>query len=188
MPDMLRADFGAEGRGASVEEALRGANSALARITDALAKAGVDPADMQTANVEIFPRYKRGGGISGYQVSHQLTVKIRQLDKAGATLSAAVDAGGNAARLFGVSFTIEDDSALLARLARRPSATQRRRRNSMGSRGDGRLVSVTETVRDARPYPTAQQLDSVAAAAPALPLEPGRQRLAVTVTVEWAFR
>jgi hypothetical protein len=114
MPDMLRADFGAEGRGASVEEALRGANSALARITDALAKAGVDPADMQTANVEIFPRYKRGGGISGYQVSHQLTVKIRQLDKAGATLSAAVDAGGNAARLFGVSFTIEDDSALLA--------------------------------------------------------------------------
>jgi hypothetical protein len=74
-------------------------------------------------------------------------VKIRQLDKAGATLSAAVDAGGNAARLFGVSFTIEDDSALLARLARRPSATQRRRRNSMGSRRDGRLVRWSASPR-----------------------------------------
>jgi hypothetical protein len=146
---------------------------------------------MQTANVEIFPRYKRGGGISGYQVSHQLTVKIRQLDKAGATLSAAVDAGGNAARLFGVSFTIEDDSALLAEARKKAFSDAKAKAELYGQQAGrplGQVVSVTETVRDARPYPTAQQLDSVAAAAPALPLEPGRQRLAVTVTVEWAFR
>jgi uncharacterized protein YggE len=187
MPDMLRADFGAEARGASVDEALRSANGALARIRDALVKAGVDRADMQTADVEIFPRYKRGSGISGYQVNHQLTVKIRQLDKAGATLSAAVDAGGNAARLSGVSFAIEDDSALLAEARKKAFNDAKAKAELYGQQAGrplGQVVSVTETVREARPYPSAES----AVLASAVPLEPGRQRLAVTVTVEWAFR
>ena len=190
MPDMLRADFGAEARGASVDEALQSANSALARIRDALVKAGVDRADMQTANVEIFPRYKRSSGISGYQVSHQLTVKIRQLDKAGATLSAAVDAGGNAARLSGVSFAIEDDSALLAEARKKAFNDAKAKAELYGQQAGrplGQVVSVTETVREARPYANAQ-LASAEALASALPVEPGRQQLAVTVTVEWAFR
>jgi uncharacterized protein YggE len=188
MPDMLRADFGAEAHGASVDEALRNANNALARIKDALVKAGVDRADIQTADVEIFPRYKRGGGINGYQVSHRLTVKIRQLDTAGATLSAAVDAGGNAARLSGVSFAIEDDSALLAEARKKAFNDAKAKAELYGQQAGrplGQVVSVTETVREARPYASAE---SAAALSSAVPLEPGQQRLAVTVTVEWAFR
>jgi uncharacterized protein len=187
MPDTLRADFGAEARGASVDEALRSANSALARIRDALVKAGVDRADMQTANVEIFPRYKRGSGISGYQVNHQLTVKIRQLDKAGATLSTAVDAGGDAARLSGVSFAIDDDSALLAEARKKAFDDAKAKAELYGQQAGrplGQVVSITETVREDRPYLSAQS----AVPASAVPLEPGRQRLAVIVTVEWAFR
>jgi uncharacterized protein len=190
MPDMLRADFGAEARGASVDEALRSANNALARIRDALVEAGVDRADMQTADVEIFPRYSRGGGISGYQVSHQLTVKIRQLDKAGATLSAAVDAGGNNARLSGVSFAIEDDSALLAEARKKAFAEAKAKAELYGQQAGrplGQVVSVTEAVRESRPYQT-EQLGAAAVSAGGLAIEPGRQRLAVTVTVEWAFR
>jgi uncharacterized protein len=189
MPDMLRADFGAEARGASVDEALRSANNALARIRDALVKAGVDRADMQTADVEIFPRYSRGGGINGYQVSHQLTVKIRQLDKAGATLSAAVNAGGNNARLSGVSFAMEDDSALLAEARKKAFAEAKAKAELYGQQAGrplGQVVSVTEAVRESRPYQTEEL--GAAASTGGLAIEPGRQRLAVTVTVEWAFR
>lgn len=190
MPDMLRADFGAEARGASVDEALRSANNALARIRDALVKAGVDRADMQTADVEIFPRYSRGRGISGYEVSHRLTVKIRQLDKAGATLGAAVAAGGNAARLSGVSFAIEDDSALLAEARKKAFNEAKAKAELYGQQAGrplGHVVSVTETVREASYQAEAESAAPVPAGAD-LVVEPGRQRLSVTVTVEWAFR
>src|SRR4029450_12083716 len=118
MPDTLRADFGADARGETVDAALRTANGALGRIRDALVDHGVAEADIQTAGIDIYPRYARGGAIRGYQVSHQLTVKIRDLAKAGAIISAAVDAGGNAARLSGVWFAIEDDDTLLAQAPR----------------------------------------------------------------------
>lgn len=189
MPDVLRADFGAEARAATVDEALRKANNALTRIRDALVHGGVDRADIQTADVAIFPRYARGGGIIGYQVSHRLTVKIRDLDKAGVIIGAAVAAGGNAARLSRVSFAIEDDSALLAEARRQAFADAKAKAQlyaELAARQLGQVVSVTETVRQAQPY---TELAAGGAPAPVdLAIEPGQQRLAVTVTVEWAFR
>ena len=55
----------------------------------------------------------------GYQVSNQLSVKIRDLGSIGEVIDAVTDAGGNLIRFQGVSFTIEDDQALkdLARAA-----------------------------------------------------------------------
>lgn len=49
------------------------------------------------------------------------------------------------------------------------------------------MVSVTETVHEADPY-RFRAGEQAFAAAGSVPLEPGRQRVAVTVTVEWAFR
>jgi uncharacterized protein YggE len=192
MPDVLRADFGAEARGATVDEALRKANSALTRIRDALVQGGVDRADIQTADVEIFPRYARGRGIIGYQVSHRLIVKIRDLDKAGTIIGAGVAAGGNAARLSGVSFAIDDDSALLAEARKKAFADAKAKAELYGQQAGrplGHVVSVTETVRQAQPFSEAAALAAGGTPAPLnVPLEPGQQRLAVTVTVEWAFR
>ncbi|MGH8836868.1 MAG: SIMPL domain-containing protein [Actinomycetes bacterium] len=190
MPDTLRADFGADARGETVDAALRTANSALGRIRDALVDRGVAEADIQTAGIEIYPRYARGGAIIGYQVSHQLTVKIRDLDKAGATIGAAVDAGGNAARLSGVSFAIEDDDTLLAEARRQAFADAKAKASLYGEQAGrqlGPVVSVTETVRTADVSRESFRADA-AVAAIAVPIEPGQQQLAVTVTVEWAFR
>lgn len=190
MPDTLRADFGADARGGTVDAALRTANSALGRIRDALVDRGVAEADIQTAGIEIYPRYARGGAIIGYQVSHQLTVKIRDLDKAGAIIGAAVDAGGNAARLSGVSFAIEDDDTLLAEARRQAFADANAKASLYGEQAGrqlGPVVSVTETVHTADVSRESFRADA-AVAAIAVPIEPGQQQLAVTVTVEWAFR
>jgi len=191
MPDTLRADFGAEARAETVDAALRSANGALTRIRDALVDGGVAEADIQTAGIDIFARHARGGAISGYQVSHRLTVKIRDLDKAGTIIGAAVDAGGNAARLSSVSFAIEDDDALLADARRQAFADAKAKAElfaEQAGRGLGPVVSVTETVRAADTYrqsfadsvPTPASID--------VAIEPGQQQVAVVVTVEWAFR
>lgn len=48
----------------------------------------------------------------GYEVSNQLSVKIRDIGAIGDVIDAVTDAGGNLIRFQEVSFTIEDDQAL----------------------------------------------------------------------------
>ncbi len=190
-PDTLVAQFGAEATAASVDDALARADRALGRITAALLKGGVDKADLQTAGLDIYPRYDNDGRqVTGYQAAQQLTVTFRDVDTAGRLIGAAVTAGGDAARLFGLSFRIDDDSALLAD-ARRKAFDDARAKAELYSgaagRGLGRVVSVTESVTgNDRPYPmSAYAADS--AGAGDVQIQPGQQQLAVTVNVEWSF-
>ena len=101
----------------------------------------------------------------------------------------AGSAGGDAARLSGLWFRIDDDSTLLAD-ARRKAFDDAKAKAELyadaAGRGLGRVVSVTETVGGAeQPVPT----DSYYAAAKArdVAIQPGQQELSVTTTVEWSF-
>ncbi len=190
-PDTLVAQFGAEATADSVDAALARADRALRRITQSLQDGGIDEADLRTAGLDIYPRYSDDGRqVTGYQASQQLTVTFRDVDAAGRLIGRAVDAGGDAARLSGLSFRIDDDSALLADARRKAFADAKAKAELYGDaagRGLGRVVSVTETVtgNDA-PYPVAGY-DSAAGAARDVSLQPGQQQLSVTVTVEWSF-
>ena len=193
-PDTLVADFGSEATAASVDEALSRADRGLRRITDALSKGGVDKADLRTAGVDISPQYSNDGRqVTGYQASERLSVTFRDVESAGKLIGAAVAAGGDAARLSGLSFRIDDDSTLLAD-ARRKAFADAKGKASLYSeaagRGLARVVSVTESVSgNDMPYPM-DAYRSMAAAAPVatdVSLQPGQQDLSVTVTVEWAF-
>ena len=50
--------------------------------------------------------------IEGFEVTNQLTVKVRDLDSVGGVIDEVVEAGGNLIRFQGVSFTIEDTEEL----------------------------------------------------------------------------
>jgi uncharacterized protein YggE len=190
-PDTLVAQFGAEATASSVDDALGKADRALRRITDALTKGGVDDADLQTAGLDIYPQYDSNGQrVTGYQAQQQLSVTFRDVDAAGRLIGRAVSAGGDAARLNGLSFRIDDDSALLAAARKQAFDDAKAKAELYGDaagRGLGRVVSVTETVNGMdRPYPTAGY-DSAAGAMRDVAIQPGQQQLSVTVTVEWSF-
>ncbi len=189
-PDVLTVQFGVETRGPTVDKALDLANQAQGRLRNAFTKGGVSERDLQTSGLSIYPQYdKDGRRISGYQVSEQLSVKLRDLARAGALISQAADAGGDATRINGLSFDIEDDSALLAQ-ARRKAFDEAKAKAELyaqaSGRGLGRVVSINESV-SAPALGQRASADSFAQAAKAVPILPGEQRLSVTVTVEWAF-
>jgi uncharacterized protein YggE len=192
-PDTLVAQFGAEATAGSVDEALARADRAIGRITDVLTKGGVDDADLQTAGLDIYPQYSGDGRqVTGYQAQQQLTVTFRDVDAAGRLVGRAVSAGGDAARLSGLSFRVDDDSALLADARRKAFDDAKDKAQLYGDaagRGLGRVVSVTETVTGTdNPYPTDMYLARAdAAGARDVNLQPGQQQLSVTVTVEWSF-
>jgi uncharacterized protein YggE len=186
-PDTLTANFAVETTASTVGQALDRANIAATRMRDALVRAGIARADLQTSNVSIGSKTNDKQAIIGYTVSQGLTAKIRDLPRAGELMSAAIAAGGDAARLNGVSFAIENDAALLAEARKKAFADARQKAElyaNEAGRPLGRVLRVSDT--DPSSGGVGGQF-SPAAMDLRVPIEPGQQRLAVTVTVEWAF-
>jgi uncharacterized protein len=186
-PDTLAADFAVEADASTVGQALDRASTAATRMRDALVRAGVARADLQTSNVGINPKRDDHNDITGYTVSQGLAAKIRNLPQAGAIMSAAVAAGGDAARLNGVSFSIADEAALLTE-ARRKAFADARDKAGLYAREAGRsLGRVVKVSEGSAGYESSYGQNHLAAADSAVPIEPGRQQLTATVTVEWAL-
>lgn len=188
-PDVLRVELGVQVRRPDVSTALRDANTVLSRVRAAVRDGGVDPKDVQTSEVSLYPAYTSKGAPNGYSVSEMLTVKLRDLGRAGRTIGAAVEAGGNAARVQGVSFALEDNTALLekARDAAYADAKAKATRYAeLSGRGLGQVELVSEQL-PTQPQPVAYA-GSSAAVGSAVPLDPGQSQVSVSVTVRWSLR
>ena len=126
-PDLAMLNIGVEATGATVSEARQEAATAMNAIVDALHSRNIEDKDIQTRFFNIFPRYEfqevlEGGLRSrkqvlvGYTVSNSASIKIRDLDAVGAIVDDVAEAGGNATRINGISFTVEDPSPFMVSL------------------------------------------------------------------------
>ncbi|MDR6320667.1 SIMPL domain-containing protein [Actinoplanes couchii] len=189
-PDTLTANFAAESSAATVGAALSGATAAATKMRNTLVSGGIAKVDLQTSNVDINPKTDDKGKITGYTVNQGITATVRNLTKAGVLIADAVRAGGDAARLSGVSFAIGDDSTLLAD-ARKKAFADARAKAELYARESGRPLGRVLRISESSPgFPMpSEQLRSYAGmmADKALPIEPGRQQLTATVSVEWAL-
>ncbi|MBI2846761.1 MAG: SIMPL domain-containing protein [Chloroflexi bacterium] len=134
VPDLAILSIGVEARANTVEEARSQAAAAMDKIIAALTAHGLSSKDIRTQYysiypittwVEIFPDCPKGTPIEvekcgrsskevilGYRVSNTATAKIRKLDDVGRIIDDVAKAGGDLTRIQGVSFTIEDTTAL----------------------------------------------------------------------------
>ena len=111
VPDVLRLTLGVSGSGPDVTSALDTVNAQIARVRAQLRKDGAGGNDIQTSDVNIYPVSTKKG--RRYQVSEQLTAKLRDLKTAGRAITNAVTVGGPGISLQGVSFSLEDNAKLL---------------------------------------------------------------------------
>ncbi len=190
-PDVLRLDVGVEAQGRSVSDALAGTSGAMQAMLDALRARGVAPTDMQTTGLSIRSVHDRDGRrVVGYAANSSLAVTLRDLDAAGAAIAAAADAGGDACRVHGVRFDVEDD-ADLRRQAREAAVVDARGRAetyaAAAERALGRVLRISE-VGEGSPVPVrAGRMMAMEAASAPVPLEAGAHEVSVSVTVEWAL-
>ena len=191
-PDVLRVQLGVEVRRADVSAALRDANTIQNKVRSAVRGDGVDAKDMQTSDVSLYPSYSNKGVPNGYTVNESLTLKLRNLGRAGKTIGDAVIAGGNAARVQGVSFALEDNAALLeqARDAAYGDAKKKAQRYAdLSGRALGQVELVSEQDPDAsQPIPYARAAASSAAPLQDVPIDAGQSQVSVSVTVRWSLR
>lgn len=188
-PDTGYFSVGIEVTADTVEQARNDAAEAADNLVAAVKDAGVDDKDVRTANFAIFPRYDYSRDrqeLVGYTVTNTLEVTVRDLDSFSAVIDGAVEAAGDAARVSGIRFGVEDDKELLKQARELAMEDARRRAEDLAEFGKVRLgdpVSISETQSPSRP-PVSPGADD----AGRTPIEPGTTTVTVTVSVTYAIR
>ncbi len=119
---------------------------------------GVDEEDIQTTTYNIYPRYdykEESSELRGYEVSQQVTVKIRDLSEVGDILTAAGEIGAN--QVGGLQFTIDDKEDLREEARAKALENAQEKAETLADSLDvdlGRIVSFNETEGGSpTPYP-----------------------------------
>jgi uncharacterized protein YggE len=79
------------------------------KLINTLMRMGISKEDIKTSSYTIYPDYDYVDGkqiLTGYQVTHILEVKLRDINRAGEIIGAAVQSGAN--QIEKVEFTLED--------------------------------------------------------------------------------
>lgn len=183
VPDQASFDFGVQTQASTATEALdRNAGQAQA-IVVALKKAGVDPSQIQTTEVSLWPQTSSDGTeIVGYQASDSVQATV-PVASAGKTVDAAVGAGAN--NVDGPSLSVSDQSATYADALRQALANAKAKAQAIAAASGltlGAVQTVSEGSGQQGPLPYAYATASRAAAPP---IEAGTQETQATVTVTY---
>jgi uncharacterized protein len=183
-PDVVTVVLGVQTQGPSAKGALDANTQQATALINMLKSRGVAEADLQTSQLSVNPSYNPANGrISGYEVTNQVTATLHNIAAAGGIIDAAADVAGDAVRVQQLSFSIDDDSAMRATAraaAVRQAQTQARQMADAAGVHLGRIRSISEV---STPPPSPMSRQSMDAAGAAVPLQPGTQKLTVSVDV-----
>lgn len=193
-PDVLRATVGVSVTRPTVQGALDAANAAADALLEALRNQGISSEDVGTRDFGVSPEFSYPENnlpqVTGYTVRNTVEAKLRDLGRVGEVLTAAVQAGGDAARVEGIGFMLEDNAALLQQARDAAFADARAKAEQyarLADRSLGGLLSVSEVTAVPPPIPFEGRAGVEDAQTAPVPVAPGQQEVTVTVTTRWTL-
>lgn len=195
-PDVVQTTIGVESAQSTLKPATDEVAQKMASVVDALKKAGVADKDIRTTGISVQPQqsFNQGqpGPITGYRVSNNVAVTIRNVDQAGDVLDKAIQAGAN--QIYGLTFTIADQSAIQAEARTRAMIDASQHADTLARAAGVRIVSVQAISEGGASAPIIQRSAQMAAA-PALqagagagPVEAGELEVNVSVQVTYVIQ
>ncbi|GGB73813.1 SIMPL domain-containing protein [Blastomonas aquatica] len=191
-PDTATFSTGVTSKAPTAQEALRANSADMEKVIAQIVALGIKRQDIQTSGINLSADYEyfndgRQPRFIGYQVTNQVTVKVRQMARLGAILDAVVSKGAN--NISGPSFSLDDDAT--AQTEARDKAMQRAQAQAMDyAKRTGftgvQLLAVSEAISNASPMGMRDMKRSsmeMVAAAP--PIEGGQVGTSVTVNVTY---
>lgn len=187
VPNEALFSLGVSTEGATARAALAANSAAMRKVLAALDNAGIDTKDVKTETVSVGPHYSVDGqSPSGFTARNSVSVRIRDVAKAGSVLDAASQAGANA--INGPMLTRTDRDELEAKALEDAVANARTRAGALADAAGVRLGRVTAIVEGfsggPEPWLAARVSDEVATSAP---IRPGTEEIQATVTVTFAI-
>ena len=191
-PDIVVINAGVVTEAATAQEALAANNREMQSVFAALRSAGIAERDIQTASINLNPRYdyenRTTPELVGYTASNQLTLRFRDIEQAGPIIDALVAQGVN--QINGPSLEIDEPEAALNE-ARRDALQKARSRADVYASALGmrvvRVVAVSEGAQNGFPVPM-PVARMAADTAESMRIAPGEQELSATVTVTYLLQ
>jgi hypothetical protein len=184
VPDRAHFSFGVQAQSRTASQALEAADAQLNRVVAAVRSAGVAQADIQTEQISLSPRTSEDGvQIVGYTAISSVSVRVRNLDRAGPVVDAAVGAGAN--QVYGPSLTRSDQDAVYLRALKAAYADAHAKAQALAEASGVTLGAMTSTVEGGGasvPMPLAAGRAEDAKAT----IEPGTQEIQASVSVTFA--
>jgi uncharacterized protein YggE len=184
-PDAAVIRIGVSSSAKTAREASDANAQQMTGVLAALKDTGIADRDVQTSRLSVQPQYdpNRAGAarLLGFQVTNQLTVKIRDIDKLPGILDRAIGAGAN--EMSGLEFVVSEQSKLLDQ-ARDEAMADAHRKADRYAKAAGVKVGPVMSIAEEGSSPPPRVLQAMRAGA--APIAPGEQilRAAVTVTYE----
>ena len=187
-PDLATVSLGVTTQGTTAAEAMSANSAALALVLERVKAAGVEDRDIQTSTLKLNPNWAGTDGsgvpmIRGYVAVNTVQLRVRDLEKLGPVLDAAVTDGANT--LNGISFGLAAPEPAMDEARKEAVAAARARAELLTDAagvGLGRIVSISESGGHAPPMPMYRM---EAAMASPVPVEGGEVGVTASVTITW---
>ena len=184
-PDTAVIRIGVTSQGKTAREASEANAKQMTAVLAAIKDADIADRDVQTSRLSLQPQYdpnKSGTArLLGFQVTNQLTVKIRDIDKLPAILDRAIGAGAN--EMSGIEFVVSEQSKLLDQ-ARAEAIVDAHRKAELYARAAGAKVGPIMAISEEGSSPPMPRLSQTMRAG-SVPVAPGEQTLRAVVTVSY---
>ncbi len=164
-PDIGSFSFSVRAEGKDAAEAQEKSAETNNAIIAYLQEQGVEDKDIKTQYYNLNPKYRYEERvcpfgsycppsepiIDGYEVSQNVTVKVRDLDKSGDLITGVGEKG--ASDISGLSFTIDDTDALEAQAREMAIADAKEKAKKLAKDLDSRLVKMISFYEEQGGYP-----------------------------------
>jgi uncharacterized protein YggE len=191
-PDVLVATLGVSTEAQTAPGTLDAVSRRARAMLQAMTAHGVPEHDIRTTSLQVRPQRGDQGQLIGFVGTEMFRVRIKDLATAGDVVAAAVQAGGDAARVQGMSLDVSDPEGAAQDARRRAVEDALTRAEELAETAGvelGSPVSIQEArLQEFRAFaiPFAKDLNLAAEAASLAPrIETGTQP--VTVRVEVRF-
>jgi uncharacterized protein YggE len=194
--DIAMINVGVVREATTASAALTANSEAMTKVLAAMQARGIEDKDLQTANFNISPRYyysphkngqeRKPPSITGYTVSNNLSMRIRDLASVGDILDQVVTLGVNT----GGKIQFANDNPTQALTAAREAAIKQAiaKANTLVNTAGvklGKILSISENSHGTSPMPMMKASFASEAMSDSVPVAAGENAYSVTVNIEW---
>lgn len=190
-PDIAKANIGVEVLRSSVEEASAANKELIESVIKTLTETGIDSADIQTSGFSVYAeRFGPDGPLPddkvNYRVSNNVAVTIRDLDKVGEVLDAAMKSGAN--NIYGIEFSVEDNKSAKSEARKDAVADAKAKALELAELTSvkvGKVLSVSEVIGGAMPYYSNLQTTNAFGGGGGQPIQPGELEVSTQLQITY---
>lgn len=192
-PDIGFVTVGVQSTASTVADAREAAAQSADALVSSLKKNGVAEKDIQTTGLYIQPNYdysKSTPRLTGYTVTNTVTAKVRKIDSMSKVVDDAVTAGGDSARLQGISFGVEDSDKAKQDAREKAMANAKAKAEALAKLGEvtlGKPVTIAETQGSTTVPSVDKGAGDYQSGGSSTPIQAGTNKVSVDVTVRWAI-